>query len=198
MAASVLVAVGYLGLENRRLDRQVSQAHQERAALLEREEELSRALADDGVEAARKSAELAEVREQIAQLEKELGSGQRPPPEDRTHPALVAFSLAPPTRSSSSLPILEMNESAGVALTLEIEADDFSGYQATLKDSGASRAIWKSGPLKPRTNNQKRVISFRLQPGLLRQGVYNIELEGLHKGGGPEIVGNYTFKVVIQ
>ena len=199
MAAAVLLAVaGYLGLEDRKLERQMSQARQERAALAQREQELSRELADDNAEAARRADELAAIRERMSQLEKQLASEHRTGTEDRAHPALVAFNLPAPTRGATSIPALGMQQGSGVAFTLELEADDFSGYQATLKDSGSDHTIWKSGPLKPLAKNQKRVISFKLQSGLLRQGVYDVEVAGQRKRGGLEIVGNYPFKVVIQ
>jgi len=134
----------------------------------------------------------------MSQLEKQLASEHRPGTEDMAHPALVAFNLPPPTRGATSIPALGMHQGYGVAFTLELEADDFSGYQATVKDSGSNQTIWKSAPLKPLAKNKKRIIAFNVRSGLLKQGIYNVEVAGLRKGGGLEIVGNYPFKVVIQ
>jgi len=198
MAAAVLVAAGYLGLKNWQLERQMGQARQERAALGQREEQLSRELAENGIEAARRADELAAIRERMSQLEKQLASEQRPGPGNSVRPEFVAFSLQPPTRGAISIPVLGMQQGFGVAFRLELETDDFSGYQATVKDSGSNQTIWKSAPLKPLAKNKKRIIAFNVRSGLLKQGIYNVEVAGLRKGGGLEIVGNYPFKVVIQ
>jgi len=198
MAAAVLVAAGYLGLKNWQLERQMGQARQERAALEQREEQLSRELAENGIEAARRADELAAIRERMSQLEKQLASEQRPGPGNSVRPEFVAFSLQPPTRGAISIPVLRMRQGSGVAFTLELETDDFSGYQATVKDSGSNQTIWKSGSLKPLAKNKKRVIAFDVRSGLLKQGIYNVEVAGLRQGGDLEIVGNYPFKIVIQ
>jgi len=196
----LLIVGGYLVLENFRLRSQLGEASLERLTLERRESELEQLIENNKSEAARAVTELAQVRERLAQLERNVTAGQATNSEDRRNDLRpVAFTLAPPIRSAGSIPTLPIpKRNGGVVLTLEIEADAFPGYRGALSESGGSPVIWQSGSLKPFGSGQKKTVSVRLGPGLLRQGIYNLELAGLRKGERPENIGIYTFRVVIQ
>jgi len=198
-AVVALIGAGYLALENLRLRGQMAQANQDRAALEQRERDLERQVEANRSEGAKTADELVQVREQLAQLERDAAAAQHVNPDRARDVQVVAFTLAPPTRSGGAVPSLALpRRSGGVALTLELEADDFPGYRAALKDSGSGAVVWRSGPVKPLAKGQRKAITVRLRPGLLKQGVYNVEVTGLRQGGSPEVIGSYPFRVVVQ
>src|SRR5262249_45542993 len=172
----------------------------ERATLEQREKELERQIEDNRSEGAKTAEELAQVRERLAALERDAAAGQHTNLDrGKNELPAVAFALSPPTRSVGTIPVLALQQrSGGVAVTLELEADDFPGYRATLKDSRTSGVIWQSGTLKPFAKGQRKALSVKLRPGLLKQGAYNVEVAGLSQGVSPEVIGSYPFKVVIQ
>jgi hypothetical protein len=196
----VLVAAGYLGVENRRLRGQIAQAQQERATLTQREKELERQIEDNRSEGTKTADELARVRERLGQLEQQAATGQHVKPEGGGRDlAVVAFTLAPPTRGASPIRTLALPAGAGiVALGLELESDDLPEYRATLKNPATNQVIWQSAGLKPTPTGQNKTISIKLRAGLLKPGIYNVELKGIQKGGNPEIIGTYSFRVVIE
>src|SRR5262249_52361344 len=199
-AVVALIATVYLAVQNLRLGGEMAQAHQDRASLEQREQELERQIEDNRSESTKTADELAQVRERLAQLERDAALG---PHANQGHGRddlqVVALTLAPPTRSISTIPVLALPRRSGeVVLTLKLEADDFPGYRAAIKDSGTGSVVLQRGPLKPTSKGQKTTISVRFRPGLLKQGVYNVEVAGLRQGGGAEVIASYPFRVVIQ
>jgi len=198
--ALLLVAVGYLAVENWRLDVRITRATQERSALEQRETDLKRQIEEGESESIRTAEELARVRERLAQIEQQAAEGQ-PWKQDLADHRLpvVSLVLAPPTRGTSPIPVLTVpSGNAFAALELGLESDDFSVYDAKLKDAATNRVLWHKANLKAIPRGQTRAIAVKLGAGLLRPGIYNIDLVGTRAGGAPEIVGTYPFRVVIQ
>src|SRR2546423_6658479 len=194
-ALLLLLAGGYLWLENARLRNQMAQTQAERAALQQREQDLQKQLDEQRSANAQTASELAGVRERLAQLDAQVATQQN---EDAS-PAgrdlrIASFTLAPPTRGGQ---VAEITLSAGttiVALRLQLEADDFRAYQAALKDPATDQVIWRSGRLKA----NGKVVAVRLPAGLLKPQHYTLELTGSPGSGPAEIISSYPFTVVIQ
>ena len=194
-AVLLLLAGGYLWLENNRLRHQVTATEAERAALQEREQELAKQLEQRQSTDDQTAAELARVRERLAQLE-----SQRVIPQNETGGAgeralqVVSMVLTPPTRGSGQVPKITLPASADVlAVELQLEANDFPAYRATLKDPATSRIIWRSGNLP--IKGGRNTVAVRLPARRLRPQNYTLELSGVRSSGASEIITDYTFKI---
>jgi hypothetical protein len=196
VALLLLFVGGYLTVENLRLRNQMAQAHAERGALEQRERELQQQLAEQRSSDAETEKELARVRDRLAQLEQVAPDEQRGNANQRDL-KIIAFNLAPQTRGIGQIPTLAVPaETDYVALTLELEPNDFSAYQVTLKEPATGQIVWRSGKVKA-TGKDKRV-HVKLPATLLKQQNYAVALSGISASGGAEIVGSYSLRVVRQ
>ncbi len=195
-ALLLLLAGGYLAVENLRLRDQMTQAHAERTTLEQRERELQQQLAEQRSSDAEAEKELARVRDRLAQLEQVAADEQRGKAEQRDL-KIIAFNLAPQTRGIGQIPTLAVPAGTDyVALTLELETDAFPAFRAALKNPATGQIVWRSGKVKA-TRKDKRV-HVRVPATLLKQQNYVVELSGISASVGAEIVGNYSFRVVKQ
>jgi hypothetical protein len=194
-AALLLLAGSYLWFENSRLRHQVARTEAERAALQEREQELAKQLEQQRSADDQTSAELARVRERLAQLESRRAAS----PNETGNAGgrdlqVVSMVLAPPTRGSGQVPTITLPASADVlALELQLEANDFPDYRATLKDPATGRVIWRSGRLN--VQRKRNVVAVRLPTRPLKPQNHTLELSGIRPSGASEIITNYTFKI---
>jgi hypothetical protein len=191
----LLLAGSYLWFENSRLRHQVARTEAERAALQEREQELAKQLEQQRSADDQTSAELARVRERLAQLESRRAAS----PNETGNAGgrdlqVVSMVLAPPTRGSGQVPTITLPASADVlALELQLEANDFPDYRATLKDPATGRVIWRSGRLN--VQRKRNVVAVRLPTRPLKPQNHTLELSGIRPSGASEIITNYTFKI---
>ncbi len=194
-ALLLLLASSYFLFENARLKNQMAQTQAERAALQQHEQELQRQLDDARTADAETAKELADVRERLAQLE-----AQQPNQQNENTAAnggdmrIASFTLAPPLRGGPVAQITLPVETDLLALRLQLEANDFSIYQAALKNPASGQIIWRSGRLK--ANPASNSVTVRLRAGLLKPQNYTLELSGVQSNGAAEIISSYTFKVV--
>jgi hypothetical protein len=195
-ALILLLAGGYLLFENLRLRNQMTQTQAERMALEQRERELQSQLKERSSVDSESEKELQRVRERLAQLEqllaeRKLGeseSGQR-------ELKVIAFSLAPQTRGIGQVPTLTLQPGTDyVALTLELETDDFPAYRAALKNSATSQIVWRSARLKPAS--KVKSVGVRLPASLLKAQNYVLELSGISRAGKAENLSSYPFRVL--
>jgi len=190
-AILLLLAGGYLMFENLRLRNQIAQTQAQRAELEQRERELQRQLAEQRSVDAETEKELAAVRAQLAELEQQSNANRQGDLK------IVAFSLSPQTRGISQIKPLPLPAGTDyVAVTLELDANDFQAYRASLKNPASGQVVWGSGKLVP--NGKNPSVRLRLPASLLKQQNYALELFGISTNGASEIVGSYAFKVVIQ
>lgn len=200
-AAVLLILIGgsYLFVENLRLRNQMAQEQAERAGLEKREQDLQRQLDQQRSLDAETEKELTQVRHRLAQLEQQQAAGrQEPKPEpDQRDLKVVAFNLSPQTRGIGQIPTLTIPAAADyVALSLELEAEDFQGYRAALKNPATNQIVWRSGRLK--ASGKDKTVHVRLPAGSLNSQNYLIELSGISAKGLAENAGSYSFKVVKQ
>lgn len=195
----LLIAGGYLVFENVRLQNQIAQTQAERGALEQREQELQQRLAQQRSSDAETESELARVRDRLAQLEQQLALREvrgKPVQETRDQ-KLIAFNLSPQTRGAGQIPTLRVPSATNyVALTLELEADDFPAYQAALRDPATGQIVWRSGKLK--TSGQSKTVRVSPRASLFNPQNYVLELSGISATGAADLVSSYPFRVVIQ
>lgn len=189
----LLVGGGYLLLENSRLRNQMNAVQAERESLQKRERELQTELANQRQADAETASELERVRERLAELERQpLNKPNDVKPEPPDQPKVATFTLAPQLRGAGQIAKVTVPAGTGVvALQLELEANDFSIYQAALKNPATGQIIWRSGKLKI----TGRTIPVRLRASLLQAQNYTLELSGISANNSSDVVGSYTFKV---
>jgi hypothetical protein len=197
VAAMLLLAIASVALfsERVRLRDQLAQTQAERAALGQREQELQRQLAQQRSSDAETENELARVRDRLAQLAQQLAAGGQHP--EQRDLKIVAFNLAPQTRGVGKIPALTVPPGTDyVALTLELETNNFSAYRAALKNPATGQIVWRSGKLI--AGGKSKALRVRLPASLLNAQNYAVELSGIPAGGVAEIVSSYPFRVVTQ
>lgn len=194
-AALLLLFVGgYLVVENLRLRDQMTRARAERSELEQRERELQQQLAEQRLSDAVTEKELARVRDRLAQLE-QIAPDEQQRNADQRDLKIIAFNLFPQTRGIGQIPTLPVPAGTDyVALTLELEVDDFPAYRAALKNPATGQISWRSGTLKSGATG--RALRVRLPASLLHTQNYSVELSGIPASGSAEIVGSYPFRVV--
>jgi hypothetical protein len=183
-ALVMLLAAGYLLLQNMGLQKQVSEARNRQAALDQREQQLQKQLDEQ-------SSANAESRKEIERLRQ----SQTNPEQLRT----VSLLLPPPTRGGGRIATISLHPGTNLAvLLLTLESDDFPAYRATLRDPAGNRVLWRSTNLEVASLDERRVVSISFPAGLLKQQNYLVELTGLPARGAPEVVGGYPFRVVLK
>lgn len=127
----------------------------------------------------------ARLRDRVHQAEANFAVA----PQERA--PLVALVLTPPVRGGGPTPSLAVPSGADrAAFVVKLEADDFSVYQAALKDAAGSRTLWRSGELK----SSGAALSVAVPASLLAAGDYILALSSA--GPNSESIANYPFKVV--
>jgi hypothetical protein len=177
VAAVMMLAGGYLMFENVRL-------RKEHSTLERRESELQQELARQRSSDTEKEKELARVREKLMQLEQQIS------PKQQRDVRVIAFNLAPQTRSIGPIPVLSIPAGTdSVDITLKLETNDFSAYTVALKNPANDKVLW-SDKLKAANS-----LQFRLPANMLNQQNYVLELSGISASGVSEIVSSYPFRV---
>ena len=116
-----------------------------------------------------------------------------PNPENAVAPISIAtFILAPPTRGqirSITIP----SGTSQARFTLELESSDFTKYSLTLRQQGDDRTVWQSGTVR---SGRQAAVSVNIPAKLLPQNIYTFSVTGIPDKGTPEIIGDYTFRVM--
>lgn len=225
LAALALVFFGgWLWQENSRLRTEISQANENREKLLNRESELAGRekqlqdeVANQRVAGADTEKELAQIREERAQLEQQLKKqtqekqrltdqqkfneqqrvAQNTPPKNSPLGGIAAFILAPSLRGGSRIQTVSIPaRTATVAAALELEADEYTTYRAILQNPADNRILWQSGVLKSKTVGGNKRLSVGFPAKLLKSEIYSIEVSGISADGEAEIISDYSFRVV--
>ena len=123
------------------------------------------------------------------------------PPEQAAPPSstVLSFVLAAPTRGAAdAAPITVPEGTLAVELRLELEGDEFAEYEATLKDAAGVRTLWRSGRVKSAGPAANRAVPIRVPGNLLTARRHVLELRGLGEAAGPQVLGSYAFRVVVE
>ncbi|HEY3132263.1 MAG TPA: hypothetical protein VGL91_22600 [Acidobacteriota bacterium] len=197
----MLVGGGYLVFENLRLRNQMTQTEAERTGLEQREKELQRQLAQQRSAEAETVKELARVGDRLAQIEEQLTanrqSGKVGLPS--REPGIVSFALLPQTRGAGQIAAVAVPAQTDyVILQLQLESDDFPGYQVALRNPANNQIVWRSGKLKAKSGGTNKAVSITLPGNLLKQQNYTLDVTGIPASGAAEFISSYPFRVVIQ
>lgn len=180
---ALLVAGGYLLIQNVELRKQITQAQTQHSAGDQRAGELEKQLAQERAAKEEALRELADARQWQTHLD-----------QLKT----VSVLLPPPMRSAGSIPTISLHRGVDlVVLVLPLEADDFPAYQAKLKDSVANQVVWSSARLTAALG-ERRTVSVSFSASLLKQQNYIVDLTGIPGHGAAEVISGYPFRVVLQ
>jgi hypothetical protein len=190
VAATLLLSVGALFVQNVNLRTGLNQALHDGVAGNRRAQELSSEL-----DAARKSN--ARLMKALEEYQPAVGNN------GRTTPAMAAAAivLIPQTRSVGPLPSLAVAQTGPVQVVqvvpfdLRLESRDFPRYRAVLKDQDAGHVVWESEELAPGASAAALVSLFVPTDVLKPPHRYAFELSGVDGSGRVEAVGSYAFQI---
>lgn len=115
----------------------------------------------------------------------------QPLPVPQVHVATLI--LRPPLRGSNQMTNLPISrEITEVAVTLQLDANEFPAYRISLNDE-SGKNIRRSGTLHVDGNS----LNFRFPGSILRSGVYSLIVSGI-KNGDAQIISSYSFRSVIK
>jgi hypothetical protein len=183
-AALLMLAAGYLLVDNARLHRQMSESRTRQSEFDRRERD--------------SSTELDQLRTDNAQAQQELQRlrGLQSSLDQLTAVPLV---LLPPSRSVSAMPTVSIKPGTDlVVLLLTLESDDFPVYRVVLRDPATNQVLWRSANMTSTSAGEKKAVSVSVRAGLLKQQNYIAELTGLPARGNPELIGGYSFRAVLK
>jgi hypothetical protein len=197
IAAIVLLIAGGLFLfQNLRLRQQMSQTQARRDELQQREQQLQKQLEDQRTTNATTEQELAQVREERARLEEELGRSGKPKPSPGGS-ALASFILTPQLRGAGQFKTITIPVGTEqVAMQLRLEPNDYSNYSVALLDQSTHQVLWRSGRIRARGVADNKSLSVEFPANLLRGQTYSLQVSGISSTGNSEFISDYPFKVV--
>jgi flagellar motility protein MotE (MotC chaperone) len=216
-----VIFAGWLLTENSRLQNQTEEAQARQTELQRRESELQNEISNQRTASAEKTAELEQVRGEIARLEKDkeqirsaenerekrivaeqkqppsLANAPKQPPAQPNQIRIASFILTPQLRAASQIQTLSIARNvSSIDLRLELEPNDHPAFRVALKDQTGGTEIWRNGAMKAIGAGENRSINIRLPAKLLRsEQIYTVEVSG---GDTDEIISNYSFRAVIK
>ncbi len=135
------------------------------------------------------------------QVSREIAVGTTYVPQVTTtvqsHPvATISFLLQPPTRGAGPTAVVTVPAGTQqVILRLQLESDDFPAYQGALRDLATNEILWRSEAVHSAPEGRAMSVSMNVPGSILKQHDYSLELSGLPRGGQPEVIGSYTFRL---
>jgi hypothetical protein len=194
---AMLLAISALWIDNLHLRDSMRQATTDRAALQQRERDLQAQLSDEHASNARTASELEQVRNSLAQLGSSTPAKRVASQLSSLPVNVVAFVLGPQIRGGTQVPILSLPQgTTRVDFRLNLEANEFPHYRATLKSLQDDKVLWHSGQLTAVTKGQSSALSANVPARLLQPQMYQLDLTGTQASGEGELVSSYVFRVV--
>jgi len=184
LAFLTLLVMGYLLFQNVELRKQITQAQTQHPAVDQRAGDLERQLEEERAAKEEAVRELEHARQSQTNLD-----------QLKT----VSVLLPPPMRGAGPIPTIPLRRGTDlVVLVLPLEADDFTAYQAKLKDPVANRVLWSSARLAAASGGERKTVSISFHAGLLKPQNYVVDLTGIPRHGTAEVISGYPFRVVLQ
>ncbi|HLA94961.1 MAG TPA: hypothetical protein VK612_04515 [Pyrinomonadaceae bacterium] len=113
----------------------------------------------------------------------------------RPVPAIATIVLLPQLRSSG-LPAAKIPVEAEAAdFRLELETEAPGKYDISLTERSSSSNVWSRSGVTSQRSGKAFVVTLRVPAKLFKAGNYTLSVSD-RSGGEPEIVGDYTFRVV--
>ena len=177
-AAVLLLATGFLAIQNRHLRSQALAQQSQRNEQWQSELEAQRAATQ-------------KVQAELDRLQAAAASRE---PLD-----IAAVLLTPQTRGASQpLTVAVPTGSEMVPLQLELESAEFPQYRVALTDPATGKTIWTSDLRKARSGAKQKTVPIELPRRLLKERNYLLELSGIRANSSPEPLGAYLFHVVLE
>jgi hypothetical protein len=179
-----VAGAAYFSLENRRLREQLFQTQAARADAERTAQGLQSELEQERSTSAAARDELTRLREFLPSIRM---------------PALRPFLLLPMRRGTSQIATITLPKGVEqVPYRLRLESDNFSSYEAALRDPATGQIVWRGGPLRARPDGPDRSVELQVPAALLKPQNYTLELSGRTDGGQAEFVTSYAFRVVFE
>lgn len=196
VALLMLIAASYLFLENKAQQNKIVQIERERSQLKQREQNLQQQLANEKSAEEQLKDELARTQKDLKRAERQLTIYQKEAKKEDVprDVKIIPLNLSSQTRAGNIHLLSLSKEVDYVAITLQLESNDFSEYQISLKDPNTGKVLWKSSILKP----HERTIQFGLPAKVLNDEEYVLELAGIAEDGTPQVITGYPFRVIIE
>ena len=111
--------------------------------------------------------------------------------------AIGGHVLAPSLRGGSKIQSVSIPPRTGVvAVSLELETDEYTAYRAILRNPSDNRTLWSSGKIKSNKVGDGKRLKLNFPAALLKSGIYSIEVSGIAADGEAEIISDYSFRVM--
>jgi hypothetical protein len=127
---------------------------------------------------------------------KNVNSPQNPKDPESARPPtarIFAFTLTPQMRGAGQLTNVKIPQNTErVSVRLELEPTDFKTFSVKLIDS-SNNELWGSANVRP---TGRKILIANLPARSLRPGVFRFTVSGLSSSAPPEIIGDYSFRVV--
>jgi len=108
----------------------------------------------------------------------------------------IGLVLLPQTRALSGVPALSIApHSNRIRFELRLESNDYSRYQAALRDPRTNATIWRSAWIAPIAATKGSAVEVAVPAALLKTQHYSLDLTGRATSGTAHIVGSYAFNV---
>jgi hypothetical protein len=109
----------------------------------------------------------------------------------------IAFILTPQLRGNNQLPTLSVSPKINlIEMQLELESDEYSTYRVALISLTNDHTLWRSGKIKAKPAGSNKALFLSFPAKLLNSQIYSLRVSGVEANGSPEIISDYTFKVV--
>jgi hypothetical protein len=196
-----LVGVGWMIVELSRLRSQLSDAQAARLVQEQREKELQAMLERQRTAGSAMEKDLERAREEKERIERQMALERARAGSKSSSSAnldIVAIKLAAAARGAGQGATITVPSGTDyVILQVELEPDDYPGYNAVLlTQQGKKPAGWKRERLKSKALGEARVIDIVIPAGLLKPQEYIMEVTGISNTGVAEGERGYPFRVV--
>jgi len=184
VAAATLLVVGYLFVQDLRLQNEIEGARTARAAIDQQNRDLQRQIQDQQIANEQMSSELQSLHQAQTAVDQIKA---------------VAAILMPPSRGAGRMETVSLApDTSLLVLLVRLEADEFPVYSVELKDPSTNRVVWQRKNLKAEASGPVKNLSVSLPAYLLKQQSYDLQLMGVPQQGSAELLSDYAFKVVIK
>lgn len=111
---------------------------------------------------------------------------------------VAALTLAPMTRSLSEPPVLQVPaDTDQVRLTLNLEPNDFQRYDVAIKDLSTNGIVWRGAGISAVAAGGTETLVLSIPASTFEAHRYLVTVSGA-RPRGPEIIGTYPLRIVLQ
>ena len=189
----VILAGLWLVVETLRARNQLAQARAERAALEQREQELTRQLAEQRQGTDDLSARLRQEQSERDRLAAELAALKATEHGVKPEQSLIASLLLSPilVRDADETPKLIIGSGVkSVRLQAQLEGDQYASYRAALQTVEGATVLQRAG-----LRAVGKTVVLQLPAEVFKAGDYLLTLSGVNAHGEVDDIGKYYFRV---